>query len=117
MNPVKIKALVKITKKSNGRVTIFGKLAEIAAQYLIKSSKVYFEGKVQARKWHGGKEQDRYSTKIETNEIQVLGGRADSSGGKSHSISRSSHKGNHLGFISFRLILDLMIFHSNNNLI
>lgn len=63
------------------RIVIFGKLAEIAAQYLRKGSQVYLEGKIQTRKWQDQNGQDRYSTEIVANEMQMLGGRADSSGG------------------------------------
>lgn len=63
------------------RIVIFGKLAEIAAQYLKKGSQVYFEGKIQTRKWQDQSGQDRYTTEIVANEMQMLGGRADASGG------------------------------------
>ncbi len=63
------------------RIVIFGKLAEIAAQYLRKGQQVYFEGKIQTRKWQDQNGQDRYSTEIVANEMQMLGGRPDSSGG------------------------------------
>jgi len=63
------------------RIVIFGKLAEIAAQYLRKGQQVYFEGKIQTRKWQDQSGQDRYSTEIVANEMQMLGSRADSSGG------------------------------------
>ncbi len=63
------------------RIVIFGKLAEIAAQYLKKGSQVYFEGKIQTRKWQDQNGQDRYTTEIVASEMQMLGGRADSSGG------------------------------------
>ncbi len=63
------------------RIVIFGKLAEIAAQYLKKGSQVYFEGKIQTRKWQDQSGQDRYSTEIVANEMQMLGGRQDASGG------------------------------------
>jgi single-strand DNA-binding protein len=63
------------------RIVIFGKLAEIAAQYLKKGQQVYFEGKIQTRKWQDQGGQDRYSTEIVANEMQMLGGRPDSSGG------------------------------------
>jgi single-strand DNA-binding protein len=66
------------------RIVIFGKLAEIAAQYLKKGSQVYFEGKIQTRKWQGQDGQDRYTTEIVANEMQMLGGRADASGGTSN---------------------------------
>jgi single-strand DNA-binding protein len=63
------------------RIVIFGKLAEIAAQYLKKGSQVYFEGRIQTRKWQGQDGQDRYTTEIVANEMQMLGGRGDSAGG------------------------------------
>ena len=46
------------------RVVIFGKLAEIAQQYLRKGSRIYLEGKLQTRKWQGQDGQDRYTTEI-----------------------------------------------------
>ena len=57
------------------RIVIFGKLGEIAAQYLKKGSQVYFEGKIQTRKWQDQTGNDRYSTEIVANEMQMLGGR------------------------------------------
>lgn len=62
------------------RVVIFGKLAEIAGQYLTKGSQVYFEGKLQTRKWQDQTSgQDRYTTEIVVDGfggvMQMLGGR------------------------------------------
>jgi single-strand DNA-binding protein len=57
------------------RIVIFGKLGEIAAQYLKKGSQAYFEGKIQTRKWQDQTGNDRYSTEIVANEMQMLGGR------------------------------------------
>lgn len=54
------------------RVVMFGKLGEIAAQYLGKGSKIYLEGKLQTRKWQDQQGQDRYSTEIVANEMQML---------------------------------------------
>jgi len=59
------------------RIVLFGKLAEIAAQYLKKGSQAYFEGKIQTRKWQDQNGQDRYTTEIVANEMQMLGGRSD----------------------------------------
>ena len=61
------------------RVAMFGKLAEIAAEYLRKGSQVYLEGSIRTRKWQDKEGQDRYSTEIIANEMQMLGGRGDSS--------------------------------------
>lgn len=63
------------------RVVMFGKLAEIAQQYLRKGSKVYIEGKLQTRKWQGQDGQDRYSTEIVVDgfngQMQMLDGRQE----------------------------------------
>jgi single-strand DNA-binding protein len=60
------------------RIVIFGKLAEIAAQYLKKGSQAYFEGKIQTRKWQDKEGLDRYTTEVVANEMQMLGGRQSS---------------------------------------
>jgi single-strand DNA-binding protein len=61
------------------RVSIFGKLAEIAGQYLKKGSQVYLEGKLQTRKWQDQNGQDRYTTEVVLSgydgNMQMLGGR------------------------------------------
>ena len=54
------------------RIVMFGKLAEIAAQYLKKGSQAYFEGRLQTRKWQDQNGQDRYTTEIVANEMQML---------------------------------------------
>ena len=61
------------------RVAMFGRLAEIAAEYLRKGSQVYIEGKLRTRKWQDQSGNDRYSTEVIADEMQMLGGR--SSGG------------------------------------
>jgi single-strand DNA-binding protein len=61
------------------RVAMFGRLAEIAAEYLRKGSQVYLEGSLRTRKWQDKEGNDRYSTEIIANEMQMLGGRGDSS--------------------------------------
>jgi single-strand DNA-binding protein len=62
------------------RISIFGKLAEIAAQYLKKGQQVYFEGKIQTRKWQDQSGNDRYTTEIVAKEMQMLGGKPENSG-------------------------------------
>lgn len=57
------------------RVAMFGKLAEIAAEYLRKGSQVYIEGKLRTRKWQDKQGNDRYTTEIIADEMQMLGGR------------------------------------------
>lgn len=60
------------------RVVMFGKLGEIAGEYLKKGSKVYVEGRLQTRKWQGQDGQDRYTTEIVANEMQMLDSRGGS---------------------------------------
>lgn len=55
------------------RVVMFGRLAEIAGQYLKKGSQVYIEGRIQTRKWQDKEGQDRYSTEIIASEMKMLG--------------------------------------------
>lgn len=75
------------------RVVMFDRLAEIAAEYLRKGSSVYIEGKLRTRKWQGKDGQDRYTTEIVANEMQMLGGRGGGGGnfdsGSSGGDSRS----------------------------
>ena len=61
------------------RVVFFGKLAEIAAEYLRKGSQVYVEGSLRTRKWQDREGRDRWTTEIVANEMQMLGGRPGSS--------------------------------------
>ena len=63
------------------RVAMFNRLAEIAAEYLRKGSQVYIEGKLRTRKWQGQDGQDRYTTEIIADEMQMLGGRGGGSFG------------------------------------
>lgn len=58
------------------RVVLFNRLAEIAKEYLKKGSKVYIEGRLQTRKWQDQSGQDRYTTEIVGNELQMLDSRA-----------------------------------------
>ncbi len=57
------------------RITLWGKLAEIASQYLHKGDKVFIEGKIKTRKWQDQSGQDRYSTEINADQMLMLGGR------------------------------------------
>ena len=62
-------------------VVMFDRLAEIAAEYLRKGSQVYVEGRLRTRKWQDKEGQDRYSTEVVANEMQMLGGRGGGGGG------------------------------------
>ena len=57
-------------------IVMYDKLAEIAAEYLRKGSQVYVEGKLRTRKWQDKEGRDRYTTEINANEMQMLGGRS-----------------------------------------
>lgn len=57
------------------RVVMFRRLAEVAGQYLRKGSQVYIEGKLQTRKWQDQQGQDRYTTEVVADNMQMLGGR------------------------------------------
>ena len=57
------------------RIVLYRRLAEIAAQYLHKGSQVYVEGRLKTRKWQDNNGQDRYSTEIQCDNFQMLGGR------------------------------------------
>ena len=57
------------------RIVIYGKLAEIAGQYLKKGSQIYIEGKLRTRKWQDKTGQDRYTTEINADQMQMLGRR------------------------------------------
>ena len=72
------------------RVTFFGKLGEIAGEYLRKGSQVYVEGSIRYDKYTGQDGVERYSTDIIADEMQMLGGRAGGEGGGG---SRSEYRG------------------------
>ena len=63
------------------RVTMYRRLAEIAGEYLKKGSQVYLEGKLQTRKWQDQQGNDRYTTEIVADQMQMLGGRTGGSQG------------------------------------
>jgi len=70
----------KVEKTEWHRVVAFQRLAEIMGEYLKKGSQVYIEGRLQTRKWQDQNGQDRYTTEIVANDMQMLGGRADAGG-------------------------------------
>jgi len=63
------------------RIVMFNRLGEIAGEYLKKGSKVYIEGKLQTRKWQDQQGQDRYSTEIVADQMQMLDSRGGGQGG------------------------------------
>jgi len=71
----------KVEKTEWHRVVAFQRLAEIMGEYLKKGSQVYIEGKLQTRKWQDQSGQDRYTTEIVANDMQMLGSRGGEGGG------------------------------------
>jgi single-strand DNA-binding protein len=73
------------------RVALFGRLAEVAGEYLRKGSQVYIEGSLRTRKWQDKQGNERYSTEIVGNDLQMLGGRGGAGGvSGAESAGRSS---------------------------
>ena len=75
------------------RVVVFGKLAEIAGEYIKKGTQVYLEGQLQTRKWQDQSGQDRYTTEVVINPIggtlQMLGSRENSADERGHNIQNN----------------------------
>jgi single-strand DNA-binding protein len=70
------------------RVVFFGRLAEIAGEYLKKGAQIYVEGRLQTRKWQDKEGQDRYTTEIVANEMQMLGSRSGAGAPADHSFNQ-----------------------------
>jgi len=69
-------------------IVMFGRLGEIAAEYLRKGSQVYIEGSLRTRKWQDKEGRDRYTTEVVAAEMQMLGGRGGGGGGAAGSEVR-----------------------------
>lgn len=74
-------------------VAMFGRLAEIAGEYLRKGSQVYIEGRLRTRKWQDKQGNDRYTTEIVANEMQMLGARGGMGGGEGRGAPRAAATG------------------------
>ena len=72
----------RVEKTEWHRVVAFQRLAEIMGEYLKKGSQVYIEGKLQTRKWQDQNGQDRYTTEVVANDMQMLGSRGGDAGGQ-----------------------------------
>ena len=70
------------------RVALFGRLAEVAQQYLHKGSKVYIEGRLKTNKWQDNNGNDRYTTEVIANEMHML----DSRGGNNSHHEEHAHE-------------------------
>ncbi len=73
-------------------VAFFGRLAEIAGEYLRKGSQVYVEGKLRTRKWQDRDGNDRYTTEVVANEMQMLGSRGGMGGQQTYDNPRPARQ-------------------------
>lgn len=73
------------------RVNFFGRLAEVAGEYLKKGSQVYVEGSIRTRKWQDKDGQDRYSTEIRADSMQMLGSRGGNTEETKSAPQRAAH--------------------------
>lgn len=69
-------------------VALFGRMGEVAGEYLRKGSQVYVEGRLRTRKWQDKQGNDRYTTEIVANDMQMLGGRGGAGGGRDSGEAR-----------------------------
>ncbi len=74
-------------------IAMFGRLAEIAAEYLRKGSQVYIEGRLRTRKWQDKEGNDRWTTEVIANEMQMLGGRQSGAGAPAKVAEQSGASG------------------------
>ena len=74
-------------------IALFGRLGEIAAEYLRKGSQVFVEGKLRTRKWQDKQGNDRFTTEIIADNMQMLGGRAGGAGAMSGGAERGAGSG------------------------
>lgn len=88
----------KVEKTEWHRAILFGRLGEIAGEYLKKGSKVYLEGKLQTRKWQDKQGQDRYTTEIIVNDLQMLDGRGSKEVSQSEPMADPVAAGDHADF-------------------
>ena len=76
------------------RVVFFGRLAEIASEYLKKGSQVYVEGKLQTRKWEDKEGNERWTTEIVANQMQMLGERMSQSVSNQDNVTKQNNSSN-----------------------
>ena len=80
----------KVEKTEWHNITLWGKLAEIAGEYLSKGKTVYIEGRLQTRKWQDKSGNDRYTTDIVGDKMQMLSAKGERSGGEASQAPKSS---------------------------
>ena len=76
------------------RVVFFGRLAEIASEYLKKGSQVYIEGKLQTRKWEDKEGNERWTTEIVSNQMQMLGERMSQGASNQSNVTKQDNSSN-----------------------
>jgi len=74
------------------RIVLFNRLAEVVGEYLHKGAKIYLEGSLRTRKWQDKTGQERYTTEIIANDMQMLDSRGSNQGGHAHQQSASSQQ-------------------------
>ena len=79
------------------KIAMFGRLAEIAAEYLRKGSQIYVEGKLRTRKWQDKEGKDRYTTEIVADEMQMLGSKGGGAGAGAAAMGAGAASGSGSG--------------------
>jgi len=80
----------KVEKTEWHNVVMFKRLAEVAGEYLRKGSQVFIEGRLQTRKWQDRDGNDRYTTEVKADQMQMLGGRGGSAGAGASAAPQSA---------------------------
>lgn len=80
------------------KITVYRRLAEIVGEYLKKGSQVYLEGKLQTRKWQDQQGNDRYTTEVICDQMQMLGGRNEGGMGQGGGMSQGGGMGQGGGY-------------------
>lgn len=75
------------------RLVMFGRTAEVAGEYLRKGSQIYVEGRLSTNKWQDKQGNDRYTTEVIVNDMQMLGARGGSGGGSASFDEGPSYSG------------------------
>ena len=97
------------------RVVIFGKLAEVAAEYLKKGSQVYFEGALRTKKWTNKEGQDQYTTEIVADKMQMLGSKGGGSSRTDDGVGSSSGKNSRPATLPASHAKQSPVFYDNEN--
>lgn len=88
----------KVEKTEWHRVVFFRRLAEVVGEYLTKGSQVYIEGRLQTRKWQDQNGQDRYTTEVIGDKMQMLGSKPSGSGQDSQNQNQTQQQSRSGGF-------------------